>query len=96
MSEENTAKQLVNMLCNKSEITIMSDIVHGLNYEYEQLQKKYNKALSLLLKYNMPCEIDGFMDKNTDYCSNNCGVDDEIFKKCWDKYIEDKLKGNKE
>lgn len=58
--------------------------------ENQQLKEKYNKALSILAN-EPPCEIDGFMDKNTDYCSINCGVDDEIFKECWNKYIEQEL-----
>lgn len=24
----------------------------------------------------------------------NCGVDDEVFKKCWDLYIEDMIRGD--
>ena len=44
----NTAKQLVEQLGNSTEITIMSDIVHGLNFEYEQLQQE-NKEL----KFNL-------------------------------------------
>lgn len=59
--------------------------------ESNQLQKKYNTSLSMLVNHYPPCEIDGFMDKNTDYCSINCGVDEEIFKKCWDRYITQTL-----
>lgn len=36
----NTAKQLVEQLGNNLEITIMADIVHGLDYEYEQLLRE--------------------------------------------------------
>lgn len=65
--------------------------------KYDELQQKYNKALELLCEYNMPCEIDEFMDKNTDYCSRNCSVDDEVFKQCWNRFIEQKLeKSDKE
>lgn len=57
----------------------------------EELIKKYDKALELLSEYNMPCEIDDFMNKNVDYCSMNCSVDEEVFKKCWNRYIEQEL-----
>lgn len=61
-------------------------------YEYQDLEEKYNKALELLVGYNMPCEIDGFMDENTDYCEKHCSDDDEQYKKCWDMFIRWKLK----
>lgn len=60
--------------------------------ENQSLKSKYNKALSKLVEYNPPCELDGFMDKNIDYCSMNCGVDEEVFKECWNRYIEQQLK----
>lgn len=62
--------------------------------ERDLLRTKYNKALELLLNYNMPCEIDGFNTKeeNIEYCSRNCSVDDEVFIKCWDRFIEQELK----
>ena len=56
------------------------------------LQQKYEKALELLSNYNMPCEIDNFMDDNSDYCSINCSNDGEVFKHCWNRFIEWKLK----
>lgn len=59
------------------------------------LEKKYNKALELLKDYNMPCDIDDFMNKNVDYCSRNCSVDDEVFKECWNRYIEQELENEK-
>ena len=59
--------------------------------EFKQLQIKYNKVLTMLANYYPPCELDGFMDKNTEYCSINCGVDEEIFKECWDRYITQSL-----
>lgn len=62
--------------------------------EYQKLknvEKKYDKALELLQEYNMPCEIDDFMEHNSDYCMDNCSVDEEVYKKCWDKFIEWKL-----
>ncbi len=60
--------------------------------EIERLKKKYNKALELLVDYNLPCEYDEFNIENSDYCEINCSVDDEVYKKCWDKYIELELK----
>ena len=62
--------------------------------ENQILTKKYNKALKLLTGYNLPCEIDSFNTKeeNIDYCSQNCSVDESIFVKCWDRYIEQELK----
>lgn len=56
-----------------------------------RLEKKYDKALELLKDYNMPCDIDEFNIKNADYCSMNCSVDEEVFKACWDLYIEQEL-----
>ena len=35
-----TAEQLVEKLDNELDITICSDVVHGLDYEYKQLQQK--------------------------------------------------------
>ena len=66
-----------------------------LQQENQSLKDKYNKALSVLAEYYPPCELDGFMDKNVDYCSINCGVDEEVFKECWNRYIEQQLKGDK-
>lgn len=60
--------------------------------EAQKLKKQLDCALKLLSDMNPPCEIDGFMDNHTNYCEINCGVDEEIFKKCWLLYIEDKLK----
>lgn len=60
--------------------------------EKHELEQKYDKVLEILANFEPPCEQDGFMDQNTDYCSLNCGCDEEIFKKCWDKYIEQCLK----
>lgn len=57
----------------------------------EKIEQKYNKALELLSQYDVPCEIDDFMNKNVDYCSVNCSVDKEVFKKCWDRFIEQDL-----
>lgn len=61
--------------------------------ENQELKKQLDFALKLLSEMHPPCERDGFMDRYSDYCQRNCGVDEEIFKKCWLLYIEDKLKG---
>lgn len=63
--------------------------------ETENYRKKYNEALSVLANFEPPCELDGFMDKNVDYCFDNCGVDEEVFKECWNRYIQQKLDANK-
>lgn len=73
----------------------------GLAYESTdeigKLKEKYNKALRLLTEYNLPCEIDSFnaKDENLEYCSKNCSVDEEIFIKCWDRFIEQELESDK-
>lgn len=56
----------------------------------EKLQRELDCALKLLSE-NPPCERDGFMDNHTDYCSLNCGVDEDVFKKCWLMYIDEIL-----
>lgn len=54
-----TSEQLVDLLDNELEITICADVVHGLDYEYKQLQeenKKLNGAIQtydILLKANV-------------------------------------------
>lgn len=63
--------------------------------KFASLEQKYQKALEILTEFNLPCDFDGFVNKNTDYCEINCGVDEEIFKKCWDRYIEQKIKENR-
>ena len=60
--------------------------------ENKELKKQLDYALKLLAEMFLPCERDGFMYKYSDYCQSNCGVDEEVFKKCWLMYIEDKLK----
>ena len=50
----NTAKQLVEQLGDNTEITIMADIVHGLDFEYEQLLKE-NQELKETLKGTTHC-----------------------------------------
>lgn len=59
--------------------------------EFEETKKQLDCALRLLSENCPPCEKDGFMNKYSDYCEHNCGVDEEIFKKCWLMYIKDKV-----
>lgn len=66
--------------------------VFDLIRENQELKKQLDYALKLLAEMFLPCERDGFMYKYSDYCQSNCGVDEEVFKKCWLMYIEDKLK----
>lgn len=73
------------------------EIVNTLTYDIEELNAKYTKALELLIDWNLPCEFEfedgsSFMDVDSDYCETHCGIDDEQFKKCWDRYIEWLLK----
>lgn len=82
----------ININGVEEENTSVLDLIN----ENKELQTKYNKVLTMLANHYPPCEIDGFMDKNTDYCSINCGVDEEIFKECWDRYITQNLEGNNE
>lgn len=79
-----------------SEYTLNHLNKHSLIKIIKELYERYDKALSIMADYSPPCEFDGFMDKNTDYCSINCGVDEEVFKECWNRYIEQSLQGNKE
>ena len=82
----------ININGVEEENTSVLDLIN----ENKELQTKYNKVLTMLANNYPPCEIDGFMDKNTDYCSINCGVDEKIFKECWDRYITQNLEGNNE
>lgn len=61
------------------------------NKRLKEVQKKLDCTLEMLVEWGPPCELNGFMDKHSDYCEKNCGVDEEVFKKCWLMYIEDKL-----
>lgn len=57
----------------------------------QELKKQLDCTLEILAEMFPPCEKDGFMDKHSDYCQLNCGVDEEVFKKCWLLHIKDKL-----
>ena len=85
--------------CNnkkQKEVYKNSKNYHKLQQENQQLKEKYNKALEILTEYNLPYEIDKFNTKeeNLDYCSKNCSVDEEIFIKCWDRFIEQEIEGS--
>ena len=62
-----------------------------LQQENRELKQQLDCSLGFLSENCPPCEKDGFMDKHSDYCERNCGVDEEIFKKCWLMYIKDKV-----
>lgn len=76
---------------------ILSDIerINKQAKEIKRLNNKYNKALELLIDYNLPCEVDDFMNVHSDYCETHCGVDEEQYKRCWNKFIEWKLGSDK-
>lgn len=76
------------------DVDIITQEEMGILWNYiTNLQEKYDKALELLVDFNMPCEIDDFNLLDTDYCELNCSVDDEQYKKCWNKFIEWRLQG---
>ena len=75
-------------------IRSLEDKIKDLKTENQTLEKKLNKAINLLIEYNLPCDIENFNIRNADYCSSNCSVDKEVFKKCWLKYIEQELEND--
>ena len=68
--------------------------VEAQDKEIERLSKKYDKSLELLQDFNMPCDYCDCKIPD-EYCKENCSVDSDCYKKCWDKYIEIELKENK-
>lgn len=74
---------------------IYKDWVDALQQKVNQLESKYNKALELLVDFNLPCERKMFMDRYSEWCELNCSVSDECYKKCWNKYIEAELEKSK-
>lgn len=66
-----------------------------LQQKVNQLENKYNKALEFLVDFNLPCEQRMFMDRYSEWCELNCSVNDECYKKCWNKYIESELEKSK-
>ena len=71
---------------------VLYNLIMNLQKENQELKKQLDCALGLLSENCPPCEKNGFMDRYSDYCERNCGVDEEIFKKCWLMYIKDKTK----
>lgn len=67
--------------------------IKRLQEENQQLKEKYNKALELLASCKLPCDIDNFntIEDHIEYCIKNCSVDEEIFIKCWDRFITQKI-----
>lgn len=74
-----TSEQLVDLLDNELEITICADVVHGLDFEYKQLQeenKKLNGAIQtydILLKSNVEenKQLKKVIDKAIRYIQEN-------------------------
>ena len=48
-----TSEQLVDLLDNELEITIYADVVHGLDYEYKQLQEENKKLNGTIQTYDI-------------------------------------------
>ena len=99
MSEEeiiafNVAEEKIINSCSKTIKLYKEKYINRLKNENQKLKKKLNKAIELLIKENLPCDIEEFNIRNADYCSSNCSVDEEIFKKCWLKYIEQELEND--
>ncbi len=61
--------------------------------ENQELKKQLDCALKILSEMYPPCEIDSFnmKEENLEYCSQNCSVDEAIFVKCWNRFIEQEL-----
>ena len=59
----------------------------------DELVNAYDMALDLLsnFEFEIPCENDKFFDEHCEWCDENCSVDEEQYKKCWNKFIEWKL-----
>lgn len=87
----NTWKNKLSYPLNHKDIEELEGIIDYCEGENQKLKKQLDCALGLLSEMYPPCEKDGFMDKHSDYCELNCGVDEEIFKKCWLMYIKDKV-----
>lgn len=73
--------------------TKLIDEIKQLEKENQEYKEKYNKALELLASCKLPCDIDNFntMEDHIEYCIKNCSVDEEIFIKCWDRFITQKI-----
>ena len=95
----NEIKEIIELFRSTNENIMFCDIVelnskqsHLLLDYITNLQQKYDKALEILEEYGTPCERDNFNLLDTDYCELNCSNDDEQFKKCWNKFIEWRLR----
>ena len=83
---------------NGGDMIMPHEIFWDLYHEYEEMFYKYNKALECLSSFNfeIPCENDEFFDEHCGWCEENCSVDEEQYKKCWNKFIEWKLGDRKD
>lgn len=97
LQQEN--QQLQELMSNNKRISNVAEKRYEKILELEQenkiLKTKYNKALGMLINFNsLPCKIDNFNTKeeNLEYCSQNCSVDESIYIKCWNRFIEQNLK----
>lgn len=88
LSREQLEEMLVNVMHIDHE---KAQMISELEYKYEVMEREYEKAIEILIECNLPCEMNDFMNRNVDYCSMNCGVDEEVFKKCWRKYIRQEI-----
>lgn len=79
------------LITEKNQLKKDNETLQNSEKNAEKLQRQLDSALGILSEMNPPCEMDGFMDKHTDYCRLNCGVDEEVFKKCWLMYIDEIL-----
>lgn len=66
----------------------------------QEIEKKYQYALQMLVDiYGPPCEMitkgEEFMNSDIDRCMTACGVEDEVLKECWNRYIERELGNDK-
>ena len=90
--KDEKAKEKFEMICHLEDYCVQ--YYQLLDY-INQLENKYNKALELLVYFNLPCERQMFMDRYSEWCELNCSVSDECYKKCWNKYIEAELEKSK-
>lgn len=85
--DRSTAEQLVEKLDNELEMTICSDVVHGLDYEYKQLQQENQKLKKQLEeKNNKLNSILDYIDSNIfieqfENAGNENNVRKEIIKR---------------
>lgn len=91
---EDNVKEILECLEKYGQLT--PDAIDDLHYIRDyitNLQNKYDKSLELLANFNMPCEYDESKISHN-YCEEFCDTDDETYKKCWNKYIENILRGD--